>query len=165
MVDNLKDLGEPSTSNSTTIDNVINNTSINQIKHFNLLLLSKQTEKLKQPYAEKNYGDNCIRDKNIDQAISHYTQVIFALKELFDENIILSDEEATKYISECGVILLFGYFFSQIPAHLNLSYCYIQIKDWNSVVHYTTKVLELESKNKKAIYRRCKALISLHKVK
>ena len=39
--------------------------------------------------------------------MKHYSKVIMALKLLFDEKCITNDEDATKYISECGVNINF----------------------------------------------------------
>jgi len=35
--------------------------------------------------------------------MKHFSKVIMAIKVLFDEKCIQSEEEATKYINECGV--------------------------------------------------------------
>ncbi len=59
------------------------------------------------PYIQKRLGDKCLNEKKIDQAMKHYSMVIMALKVLFDEKCIQSDEEATKFISECGVSITF----------------------------------------------------------
>jgi len=40
----------------------------------------------------------------------------------------------------------------------------MQKQEWTGVFHHTNKVLELDNKNIKAIYRRCKAYIYLAKV-
>ena len=58
---------------------------------------------MKVPYIEKSLGDKALKENKIDEAMKHYYKVIMSLKVLFDEKCIQTDEEATKYISECGV--------------------------------------------------------------
>jgi len=41
--------------------------------------------------------------------MKHYSKVIMAIKVLFDEKCIQSEEDATKYITQCGVNILIIY--------------------------------------------------------
>jgi tetratricopeptide (TPR) repeat protein len=107
------------------------------------------------PKIEKQLGDAKIKEHNFEGAINHYKNSIMSLKILFDDDTSLTedDKKATQLIEEIG-----------IPVHLNLALCYLKMKDWNNVVFYCNKVLELKPDNVKALYRKCKALLELKEV-
>lgn len=42
-----------------------------------------------------------------------------------------------------------------------MAYCYLEKKDWENVITYCNKVLEIKKDDTKAIYRRCKAYIAM----
>jgi tetratricopeptide (TPR) repeat protein len=75
-----------------------------------------------------------------------------AIKILFDEeNCLETDEkQATDLIEEIG-----------IPVHLNMALCFLNLEDWNNVIFFCNKVLELKPDNIKALYRRCRAFLKM----
>jgi tetratricopeptide (TPR) repeat protein len=103
------------------------------------------------PSKEKHLGDMKLTEKNYNEAINLYTNSISLLKKVFDQNqemLSKDDKKATELIETIG-----------IPAHLNIALCYLQLEDWQNVILYCTKVIELNPNHIKAIYRRCKAYI------
>lgn len=42
-----------------------------------------------------------------------------------------------------------------------MAYCYMQLKEWENVILYCDKVLEIKKDDFKAIYRRCRAYLSI----
>ncbi len=115
-----------------------------------------EPDKFEIPRIEKKLGDVNNSEKNYEEAIAHYKNSIMALKILFDDEKSLAEDEkrATDLIEEVG-----------IPVHLNLAFCFLQVEDWESVIYYCNKVLELNPENVKAIYRRCKAYLKLKEVR
>jgi tetratricopeptide (TPR) repeat protein len=116
-------------------------------------IIKNHPNKLEIPKIEKQLGDEKRNEKNYKEAIIHYKNAIVALKIIFDDehNTLQEDEQkATQLIEDVG-----------IPVHLNLAYCFLELGDWKSVILYCNKVLELNPKHIKAIYRRCKAFMNL----
>lgn len=109
--------------------------------------------KLDIPRIEKKLGDVKLSEQNYEEALKHYKDSVISIKLLFDDEGFLTEEKATELIEEVG-----------IPVHLNLALCYLQMEDWNNVIHYSNKVLELKPDNLKAIYRRCRAYLKLKDV-
>jgi hypothetical protein len=75
-----------------------------------------------------------------------------SIKILNDEKVI-NLETLQKMIREVGV-----------PANLNISYCYINKKDWSNAVPHLDRVIEFDKYHVKALYRRCLAYINLNKL-
>lgn len=107
---------------------------------------------LENPKKFKEFGDSERKIGNIDSAINYYNKSIISLRDLFEKEI-LSEEASAQYITEIG-----------IPTHLNMSWCFMKKEDWENVIFYTNKILELEPKNTKALYRRCIAYLNSNKV-
>lgn len=56
------------------------------------------------------------------------------------------------------------FYFFQIPCNLNLAQCYIKLKEYKSAISHTSKVLEIEQDNVKALYRRGISYMALQEV-
>jgi hypothetical protein len=65
---------------------------------------SSSINKLELPIFEKKIGDIKNKSNNYLEAIKHYKNSIIALKLLFDEEGLLTEEKATELIEEVGVI-------------------------------------------------------------
>jgi peptidylprolyl isomerase len=109
-------------------------------------------DRAQAPYIEKRKGDDKLNNENnFQEAITCYAKAILAIKILNDDKSF-SKEDIEKYIKEVG-----------IPSNLNISLCYLKNRDWDQVIQHTSKVLEMDKKNVKALYRRCLALINKKK--
>jgi hypothetical protein len=42
-----------------------------------------------------------------------------------------------------------------------MAFCFLEVKDWKNVIEYCNKVLEIREDDLKAIYRRCRAYLSI----
>jgi tetratricopeptide (TPR) repeat protein len=104
------------------------------------------SQRIEVPYLEKAKGDTNLKSQNYELAMKHYSKVIMSIKILMDEKA-LEGETLQKYVKEVGV-----------PSNLNLSLCYINMKDWKSAIPHLNKVLEYDKTNVKARYRRCLCL-------
>jgi tetratricopeptide (TPR) repeat protein len=107
--------------------------------------------RLNVPESEKKNGDEYLQSNNLEEAIRCYSKAIMAVKILYDDKAIDS-EQLKKMVKEIG-----------IPSNLNISYCYLKLKEWQKVVDHTTRVIEFDSRHVKALYRRCLAYINLQK--
>jgi tetratricopeptide (TPR) repeat protein len=107
--------------------------------------------RLNVPESEKKKGDENLHSNNLEEAIRCYSKAIMAVKILYDDKAI-NEVELTKMVLEIG-----------IPSNLNISYCYLKLKDWQKVVDHATRVIEFDKKHVKALYRRCLANIELKK--
>jgi hypothetical protein len=67
---------------------------------------SSQINKLELPQFEKKLGDINNKSNNYLEAIKHYKNAIIALKLLFDEEGLLTEEKATELIEEVGVTMI-----------------------------------------------------------
>ncbi len=106
-------------------------------------------DRLQVPYIEKKLGDELLKSTEYLKATPHYAKAIMAIKMLNDEKV-LSQDDLNKYVKEVGVL-----------CNLNLSLCYFKLKDWENVIVHSRRVVEYDSKNIKARYRRCIACINL----
>ena len=91
-----------------------------------------------------------MNDNDYDSALKHYNSALRWLKMTFDEMIITKETEAEKLVKEIGVKMKLW----QVPCHLNIAICYANKEEWKEVIYYTTKVLEIDDKNKQALYYR-----------
>lgn len=108
-----------------------------------------------EPEKYKKYGDICLKGKKYQDALIHYETALEKLKIIFSkhsDSLVKNFSKATQLINTIG-----------IPCHLNMSLCYYHMEKWNESIAECTKVLELDKKNIKAIYRRCKCEIILNK--
>lgn len=108
-------------------------------------------DRLQVPYLEKSKGDEMLKQGKLDDASKHFCRAILSIKVLNDEKLI-SEETLYNYIKEVGT-----------ASNLNLSYIYMNQKDWTSAVTRLDRVIEFENKHVKALYRRCLCLINLNK--
>lgn len=113
----------------------------------------KYEDRLQVPFIEKEKGDKELKAGNYDQALKHYSKVSLGMKILVEDKAIETEEELSRYVQEVSV-----------PCFLNMSFIHFKQGDWESVVRATTKVLDFEKKNIKALYRRCMALHNLGKL-
>lgn len=113
----------------------------------------KYEDRLQVPYIEKEKGDKALKNNNYDQALKHYSKVSLGMKILVEDKAIESDEELTKYVTQVS-----------IPTFLNMSFIHFKQGDWESVVRTTSKVLDFDKKNIKALYRRCMALNNMGRI-
>ena len=114
-----------------------------------------EDEIFSEPEKYKKYGDSCLKGKKYQDALIHYETALEKLKMIFSKHsdcLVKNFSKATQLINTIG-----------IPCHLNMSLCYYHLEKWNESVAECTKVLELDKKNIKAIYRRCKCEIILNK--
>lgn len=125
-------------------------------KDYNNNLFDRSEDEIfNEPEKYKKYGDNCVRGKKYQDAIIHYETALDKLKNIFSkhtDSLVKNFSKATQLINTIG-----------IPCHLNMSLCYYHLEKWNESITECTKVLELDKKNIKAIYRRCKCEIILNK--
>jgi tetratricopeptide (TPR) repeat protein len=103
-------------------------------------------QRLEVPYLEKAKGDTQLKSRNYELAMKHYSKVIMSIKILMDDKA-LEGETLQKYVKEVGV-----------PSNMNLSLCYINLKEWKTAIQHLNKVLDYDKNNVKARYRRCLCL-------
>lgn len=107
--------------------------------------------RLSVPESSKKKGDEYLKANDLEEAIRCYSKVIMAIKILHDDKAI-DERELARMVKEIG-----------IPSNLNMSYCYLKMKEWQKVIDHTTRVIEFEKTHVKALYRRCLANIELNK--
>ena len=103
-------------------------------------------DKLKVPYIERFNGNICVKNQDFTRALKHYSKALFGLKMIFDgdkQAFFDSGKDAVKYIAEI-----------EIPTCLNLSYCYLKTEEYHYAIKYAKQVLDNDSENVKAYYRR-----------
>lgn len=101
--------------------------------------------KKKVPYIEKNNGGIYIKTHgDYKTAIEHYNKALFSIKILLeDQNLNVGDEYAEKVINEV-----------EIPVSSNLTLCYLKVEDYQNVIKYADKILQVEEDNVKILYRK-----------
>ncbi len=107
--------------------------------------------RLNVPESEKKKGDENLNSNNLEEAIRCYSKAIMAVKILYDDKAI-NKVQLSRMVKEIG-----------IPSNLNISYCYLKLKEWQRVIDHTSRVIEFDSKHVKALYRRCLAYIEINK--
>lgn len=110
------------------------------------------SDRLKVPYLEKESGDKFLKSERFDDALKCYAKVGMSMKILCEDKA-LNDLELKKYVSEVS-----------IPTHLNMSYIYFKRQDFDNVIKFSSKILELLPDHTKARYRRCFSQISIGKL-
>jgi tetratricopeptide (TPR) repeat protein len=108
-------------------------------------------DRLQVPYIEKKNGDEMLKQGKLEEAMKHFSKAIMSIKILNDEKVI-GETTLQKMIKEVGV-----------PSNLNISYCYINQKDWRGALPHLDRVIEFDKKHVKALYRRCLCKINLNK--
>jgi tetratricopeptide (TPR) repeat protein len=111
-------------------------------------LLSKE-ELIKKYHEEKLKYDSLLKQGKYDEAINGYNELIKTIKEDLSKNKALEKEDKDLIKKEFI-----------IASYSNISFCYIKLKDWNSVIKYSTLILKSEKENIKALYRKCFAEIN-----
>ena len=111
-------------------------------------LLSKE-ELIKKYHEEKLKYDSLLKQGKYDEAINGYNELIKTIKEDLSKNKSLEKEDKDLIKKEFI-----------IASYSNISFCYIKLKDWNSVIKYSTLILKSEKENIKALYRKCFAEIN-----
>lgn len=114
--------------------------------------MSEIDDTLKQLKEKKQLADNNFGQKEYDAAIENYLEIIKDLKLCF-ESRNLSEEEATRFIEVIG-----------IPTHLNISRAFFKKSNFNEVVKYSSKIIELDARNLKALYIRCRSYITIQDI-
>lgn len=114
--------------------------------------MAETDETLKQLKEKKALGDNSFGQKDYSTAIDYYLNIIKELKECF-ESRNLSEEEATRFIEVIG-----------IPTHLNICRAFFKQSNFAEVVKYSSKIIELDQRNLKALYIRCRSYITLQEI-
>lgn len=104
---------------------------------------------LELAYAEKASGNEFFRQGQLEEASKAYSKALLAVNQAFRE---AEDEVQLKALVQ----------EVQIPGLLNLALCYLRLgKDVKNAVVHCTSVLQIESGNIKALYRRAQAHLSL----
>ncbi len=111
-------------------------------------LLSKE-ELIKKYHEEKLKYNSLLKQGKYDEAINGYNELIKTIKEDLSKNKALEKEDKDLIKKEFI-----------IASYSNISFCYIKLKDWNSVIKYSTLILKNEKENIKALYRKCFAEIN-----
>ena len=100
-------------------------------------------------YAEKASGNEFFRQGQLEEASKAYSKALLAVNQAFRE---AEDEVQLKALVQ----------EVQIPALLNLALCYLRLgTDVKNAVVHCTSVLQIESGNIKALYRRAQAYLAL----
>jgi len=101
--------------------------------------------KKRVPYIEKNNGTLVLtQNSDYKRAIEHYNKALFAIKILLeDQNLNVGEKFAVKVIEEV-----------EIPVSSNLTLCYLKEKDYQNVIKYADRLLEMDDNNVKILYRR-----------
>ena len=109
-------------------------------------------EKLKEElYSIKKEADEDLNKQNYEEAILKYKDILAKITELKINNVNFSEEENNSFKNDLI-----------IASNLNLSFIYLKKTDWKNVINHTTNVLNINSDNTKAKYRRCIAYINLN---
>jgi tetratricopeptide (TPR) repeat protein len=105
--------------------------------------------RLEVPRIEKVSGDKYLKENNFEMALKHYSKVGLAIKVLFDEKAA-AISILQNLVDEYG-----------IPTSLNLSYIYYKQKNWEQAIKHCKIVLDSQSTNIKANYRKAMCLINM----
>jgi len=100
--------------------------------------------KKRVPYIEKNNGSLYLKENNYSKAIEHYNKALFSIKILIDDrDLNVGEEYSVKVIKEV-----------EMPINSNLTLWYLKLKDYEKVVEYADRILNIEPDNGKILYRR-----------
>lgn len=101
--------------------------------------------KRKVPFVEKKNGDICLKDlQDYDRAIHHYNKALMSVQFLTQEES--NSDEDLDYVKRIIEEV-------EIPGSMNLTLCYLKTNQFSLVIRYTSKVLDVEPENVKALYR------------
>ena len=101
--------------------------------------------KKRVPYIEKNNGTLVLtQNSDYKRAIEHYNKALFAIKILLeDQNLNVGEKFAVKVIEEV-----------EIPVSSNLTLCYLKEKDYQNVIKYADRLLEMDDNNVTQLYKK-----------
>jgi tetratricopeptide (TPR) repeat protein len=107
--------------------------------------MSNVYNKKRVPYIEKNNGTIMLKEHyNYAKAIEYYNKALFAIKILVeDKNLNVGEEYVIKVIQEV-----------EIPISSNLTLWYLKVADYDNVIKYANKLIEMNPEDAKQLYRR-----------
>lgn len=95
----------------------------------------------------KHKADLLLKNSEYDSALKEYKDLLEKVETIIEENTVLKKVERDD-------IKLNHY----IPILANLSYIHIKEYNWESVIKYSERILKMDEKNIKALYRKVTAL-------
>eukprot|EP00831_Metopus_contortus_P031446 TRINITY_DN25651_c0_g1_i1.p1 TRINITY_DN25651_c0_g1~~TRINITY_DN25651_c0_g1_i1.p1 ORF type:complete len:247 (-),score=40.48 TRINITY_DN25651_c0_g1_i1:66-806(-) len=101
---------------------------------------SAASDVYKRQYQRRVHGD--IKAEQYPNAIEKYNKALAAFNFLLGHGFLDIAEQVVRFVEEI-----------EKPIHLNLSYAYLKLQRFESVVFHCEKVLELDPDNCKALYR------------
>ena len=130
---------------SGEVDPNANPEPFNQTDVINDYRMDTLYNKKRVPYIEKNNGTIMLtKNKDYKAAIEYYNKALFAIKLLVEDRELNVGEEYTmKVIQEV-----------EIPVSSNLTLCYLKEGDRQNVIKYSNKLLQVDDKNVKILFRR-----------
>ena len=107
-----------------------------------------------QALEEKQKGDTFLKEKKNNEAIEQYNSaldIVKAFMEKKDKEELATDFEEVKNLMQKVAI----------PSHMNLSLCYFNLNLYEKCIYECNLVLKIDSKNTKALFRKCTCQIIL----
>jgi heat shock protein 4 len=106
----------------------------------------KKADRMRLIQKNKEEGNELFKDNNLAIAVLRYQKAVGHIKMLFDQSsgsgVKLTPEEQSDVTSV------------QVTVHNNLALCYSKLDQWEQVLIQANHVLQIDARNKKALYRR-----------
>eukprot|EP01039_Chlorochromonas_danica_P006163 gene6163-6791_t len=102
----------------------------------------KKSDRLRLIQKNKEEGNELFKDGNYKLAVIRYQKSIGHINMLYETSSLLTEEEKKEMET------------TQISLYNNIALAYFKVEKWELVLTHVEKVLALDKKNKKALYRR-----------